>query len=438
MPIPTCRPRAASLAHFVGSLAACVCVVVLGVATPLNAQSAAGPNAETTPAAAASSVEALVVRLDQLEAEVRALRAQLAAALSAPTRPADALPGVDVQPAPQAHQHTTGDDTAAPDVPWRAPTTQIHWFSDVGFATSDRAGSTSSFGLGQLDLFLTSKLSEHWTVLSEIVFRANTDNRFVVNPERLLVQYQPSDRVQIAAGRFHSAVGYYNAAYHHGSWFETAATRPSLFAAGLVPYHNVGVTARTRVPSGPAGLDVVAEVGNGVASGSRTLEPTQSLIDEDNHKATNFAVATHPSGLPGFQAGVSWYHDGFRPTGGVPMGAHTTAAHAVYVGRGWELLNEILFVRHTAQGAAPLDSYGWYTQSAYGFGSVRPYLRYQAVHGDRADPLYGGLGHRSGPVVGVRFDLGRFAALKLQLDRSHQSATGITSHDGVFKLAFTF
>jgi len=348
----------------------------------------------------------------------------VAAALAAP--PADA----------SAHDHE-GDDHPAGDA-WQAPITRIHWFSDIGFTASDRTAATSSFGLGQLDLFLTSKLAENWTVLSEIVFRANTDNRFVVNPERLLVQYEPTERIQIAMGRFHSSVGYYNVAYHHGSWFETAATRPSLFAAGFVPYHNVGVSTRTRVPSGAAGLEAVAEFGNGLASTSRTLEPTQSVIDEDNHKAFNLGLVSKPTHLPGFQTGVSWYRDRLHPTGLTPFAANTSAAHVVYNGHGWELLNEIVVARHVPDAGAVRVSRGWYTQGAYRVGSVRPYLRYQSVDGAATDPIFGALGHRYGPLAGVRVDFSRFAALKLQLGRTRESVTDSVAHDGTVKLAFTF
>ena len=422
-----------------------LCLTVLW-ASPGRAQTATGPSA---PADAASlpSIESLVQRLDLLESEVRDLRAQLAAARLAVDPPAPSLASLPpgpagttlLPPSAEAHDHALGDDDRAPETAWRTPVTQIHWFSDVGYTISNRPGSTSSFALGQLDLFLTSKLSDRWSVLSEIVFRANTDNRFVVNPERLMVQYEPTEKVQIAMGRFHSAVGYDNAAYHHGSWFETAAARPSLFGAGFVPFHNVGVSGRARVPSGVAGLEVIGELGNGLTSGSRALEPTQNVIDENNHKATNLAVITHPTNLPGFQAGASWYRDRLTPVGLPGIDAQTSAAHVVYTGRGWELLNEVVAVRHADDGGAPVRmSYGWYSQSAYRFGSVRPYFRYQSVEGAPGDPVFGALGHRTGPVLGMRIDFSRFAALKFHVDRSHQATTDTTSYDGVVRLAFTF
>jgi hypothetical protein len=437
-----------------GRLAPVLCLALCCTATPAWGQTVdAVPAPAPEAAAAASALEALIQRVDQLETEVRTLRTQLAARLAEaehaqampPPAPAPQLAALTAPapapllPAAIAHDHAAADAAAAAENRWQAPRTQFHWFSDVGFAVSDRSGATSSFGLGQLDLFLTSALNEQWSVLSEIVFRANTDNRFVVNPERLLVQYQPSDRLQIAMGRFHSAVGYYNTVYHHGSWFETAAARPSLFGAGLVPFHNVGVSAQAKLPSGPAGLSVIGELGNGLTSGSRALEATQNVVDENNHKAYNLAVIARPDGLPGFQTGASWYRDRLTPAGRSPIEAHTMAAHAVYTGHGWEVLNELVAARHVDEDGSPVRvSYGWYSQSSYRVRSVRPYLRYQVVQGDAADPVFGSLGHRYGPVVGVRVDLGKFAALKVHLDHSRQSATGTTFNDGVVRLAFTF
>ena len=213
-----------------------------------------------------------------------------------------------------------------------------------------------------------------------------------------------------------------------------------MFGAGLVPFHNVGVSTRARVPSGAANLELVAELGNGLTSASRALEPTQNVVDENNHKASNLGVTTRPErparssrpASPGTAIGCG------RPASR-RWPPHTMAAHVVYTAHGWELLNEIVAARHVDDGGAPARiAHGWYSQGSYRIGSFRPYVRYQAVQGNPADPIFGALGHRYGPVAGVRVDFGQFAALKVHVDRSRQSATGLTSHDGVVKLAFTF
>jgi len=47
---------------------------------------------------------------------------------------------------------------------------RIRGFSDVTLHGSNRKGDTTSFTLGQLDLFITSDLSDRLKFLSEIVF----------------------------------------------------------------------------------------------------------------------------------------------------------------------------------------------------------------------------------------------------------------------------
>ena len=438
-------------------LAPCLCLALLCAAGPAWGQGAADPVAAPAPdaAAAASALEALIQRVDQLETEVRTLRAQLAARLVDAEQAQAAVhasvpapaPGVLAAaasaprlPAAIAHDHAAADAAAAAESTWQNPRTQFHWFSDVGYTVSDRRQTTSSFGLGQLDLFLTSALNERWSVLSEIVFRANSDNRFVVNPERLLVQYQPSDRLQIVMGRFHSAVGYYHTVYHHGSWFETAAARPSLFGAGFVPYHNVGISAHAKLPVRPgrprsdrrAGQR--PHVGLARAGGDperRRREQPQGLQPGGGRQARGAA------GLPGRRVLVPRSADARRAV--ADRRPHDGGARRLHRPRlGSAQRDRRGPPRRRGRLARPRLVPVGYSQSSYRIRRVRPYVRYQVVQGDAADPIFGTVGHRYGPVAGVRVELGKFAALKVHLDHSRQSATGTTSNDGVVRLAFTF
>ena len=194
----------------------------------------------------AEEVQRLLDRVAELERQVRELR-----------KVPDPIWAVQdlASPAPQ-HDHQGGAGDIGSPGSAVSPIPEIHWFGDVGYRASDQPGETSSFSLGQLDLFLTSSLTEHLNILTEVVFRAGTDNRYVVNAERLLLHYSPSPYLAVSVGRYHTAIGFYNTAYHHGSWFETAVTRPTIFAyrGGLIPIHDIGVMATGRVPSGRLGL----------------------------------------------------------------------------------------------------------------------------------------------------------------------------------------
>src|SRR3954453_13808897 len=94
---------------------------------------------------------------------------------------------------------------------------------------------------------------------------ANT--RVVTDLERLQLTYRLNDHLNISAGRYHTGIGYYNSAFHHGSYFEVPIGRPRIFTfedeGGGLSFHGLGLRARGRVPKTGSALRYVVEVGNG-------------------------------------------------------------------------------------------------------------------------------------------------------------------------------
>jgi hypothetical protein len=308
---------------------------------------------------------------------------------------------------------------------------RIRGFGDVTFHGSDRKAifpdpnpqnsSTTSFSMGQLNLFITSDISEKFSYLSEIVFEAGQDNVFGVDVERMLLQYSQSDHLNIAVGRYHTAIGYYNTAYHHSTWLQTATGRPFLFqfedSGGILPIHNVGVSISGLIPSGRLGLHYVAEVGNGRASRSPLSEAVQNVVDDNNGKAVNVALFARPDAIRGLQVGFSVYHDGLQPANMPHIGELIFDAHAVIVKPNFEWLNEVLLIRHAAEGLSHVyQTPGFYTQISKRFGSYRPYFRYQYVNVSDSEPIFSDVGLQHGPSFGMRYDATEAVALKLQYD----------------------
>src|ERR1700693_2491517 len=364
------------------------------------------------------TAQLLLQRMDQLEATVRELRAALAqatAAIPKPTPP-QAAPLSQPEPEPQAeHAMSEGMDL-------NKTLLRIRGFSDVTLHGSNLKGDHTSFSLGQVDLFITSDVSEKLKFLSEVVFEAGRDNSFGVDVERLLLTYSFGDFLNVGVGRFHSAIGYYNTAYHHSTWFQTTTGRPFLFQfedrGGILPIHTVGASASGLIPSGHLGLHYVAEVGNGRASRSPiTEEPVQNVVDDQNHKAFNLALFARPDAVRGLQVGFSAYRDLLAPVNLPRIGETILAAHAVLVRSKFEWLNEALIVRHAPNGIPRVfNTPGFYTQVSKQFGSYRPYFRYQYVNASRTEPIFPDVGLRQGPSVGLRFDASETVALKLQYD----------------------
>jgi hypothetical protein len=385
------------------------------------------------------TIRMLLQRIDQLEARVNQLEAGRQAAPQA--APAQAAP-----PATTPPETETEAQAEQPLEPERMDLSKtllrMRGFGDITLHGDNQKGDTTSFSLGQLNLFVTSDVSERFKFLSEIVFEAGPDNAVGVDVERLLLQYSPNDYFNLAVGRYHTAIGYYNTAYHHSTWFQTTTGRPFLFEfedkGGPLPIHNVGVSASGLIPSGRLGLHYVAEVGNGRASRSAASEPVQNVVDENNHKAFNLAFFVRPEPVRGLQAGFSVYRDVLAPINLPRIGETILAAHAVLVRPKFEWLNEALVIRHAPFGVSHVfETPGFYTQLSKQFGSYRPYFRYQYMNESAAEPVFPNIGLRHGPSVGLRYDASESVAVKLQYDytrlRQQEAINGLA-----LQVGFTF
>jgi hypothetical protein len=399
-----------------------------------------------------AQLQQLLRRVEELEGQVRELKANgvastaavqpssVAQPSAAPAETAAVAPDNSAQEEAQVQAAIGGQDHEAHAT---GPRLQIQGFADVNFRASNGRGTTNAFSLGQLDLFITSRLSEKFSVVSELIMEAKRDNSFEFEIHRLLLRYAMNDYLNLSAGRYHTGIGYYNTAFHHGSYFATAANRPFLFAfesqGGVLPLHNVGVSATGRIPSGALGLRYIAEVGNGRSARSALDRSVQTAFDENNGKSYNLGLSARPDWLPGLQTGFSFYHDRLTPLASPNVDQRIMAAHVVYQSPHYEWLNEAVFVRHKPEGAGGVASYtpGFYTQFARRFGKAQPYFRYQYMNASARDLLLRDIGRRNGPSFGLRYDLTDYAAFKAQYDRTERRSLN-TLDELIFQLAFTF
>ena len=418
----------------------------LATATILQAQQSK-PGDVT--AADKQTLQLLLQRVDQLEARVRQLEAE-----RQPAAVVSPAPGPTQKSAPPVSEAEQQAESAVPERMDLSKTLlRLRGFGDITLHGDTRKGNTTAFTLGQLNLFVTSDISEKFKFLSEIVFEGGPDNiygltrgennTFSVDVERYLVQYSHNDYLNISAGRWHTAIGYYNTAYHHSTWFQTTTDRPFLFnfedRGGILPIHTVGVSASGLIPSGRLGLHYVAEVGNGRASRSPiSQEPVQNVVDEQDHKAFNLAIFARPEAVRGLQLGFSAYRDVLAPANSPRIGETILAAHAVFTRPQFEWLNEALVVRHSVVGTSQVfNTPGFYTQISKQFRFYRPYFRYQYVNGSNREPVFPDIRLRHGPSVGLRYDASESVALKLQYD--YTSLRGQAAINALaLQIGFTF
>jgi hypothetical protein len=409
-----------------------------------NPETAANGKAVTVANDEREIINQMRAQIAALEARILEIEARQAQGNGQqPSSPAQAVSDnatIAASPKNTASATHPADDSQHDEMPTGTPRLQIQGFADMNFRVSDQKGTTNTFALGQLDLFLTSRLSEKFSVLGELIVEAGADNNFSFEIHRLLLRYAHNDYFTFSAGRSHTAIGYYNTAYHHGSWFQTAANRPFIFAfeskGGMLPLHNVGLSITGRIPSAPFGLRYVAEIGNGRASRSPLDRAVQTAVDENNGKSFNLGVFARPKALPGFQTGFSYYRDSLTPNGSPKVGQSIMAAHIIYQNRLYEMLNEAVVIRHTLRDRI-FHTPGFYTQFSRSFGNARPYFRYQYVNTPHDDPIFPDVGRRNGPALGLRYDISDFAAFKAQYDRTLRRRLS-SLNELILQLAFTF
>ncbi len=216
--------------------------------------------------------------------------------------------------------------------------------------------------------------------MSEIVFGADATNVLSIDIERYLLSYKANKYFEASFGRYHTSIGYYSTAFHHGTWFQTATGRPFMYffedSGGMLPVHSVGVSLTGLVPgTDRLGLHWVAEIGNGRASSNLAPEPVQNFYSDRNHKAYNLAAYIAPEWLRGLQVGGSYYRDRIIPPGIAPADQTIGSLYAVYMTPTWEFMNEgVLLSNRIENGGRTFNTPLAYTQLSRKFGAWRPYL----------------------------------------------------------------
>ena len=404
------------------------------------------------PADQAEQVRMLLERVQQLEKRVMELEARQTApqagAISAANEPA---PQLRAQQAAQAaaapgpgqapHQHDVQEQQTATvqQMETHYPSLQIRGFGDVDFSATDQKGKTSGFNLGQLDLHLASALSRHVTYFGEITFNAQPTG-YTVEVERNIIRYDYNDYFKLSFGRYHTPIGYWNTAFHHGAWLQTTISRPDMvqFGGTFIPVHFVGFLAEGNIPSGGAGLSYNVGVGNG--RGSMISRPGDNGDNNDN-RAWVANIYSRPQRLYGLQFGASVYRDKITLASG-DFREWITAAHVVWTKETPEFLAEFANVNHRkVLTNLSTNSQAFYVQLGYRLPSferrVKPYYRFEYTHTPLSEQVFTNQ-DLVGSTLGVRYDITNYAAFKTEY-RNFRRGIGEPRVNGWFaQTDFTF
>jgi hypothetical protein len=314
------------------------------------------------------------------------------------------------------------------------PKLKINGFGDMGFGL--RTGKNEhdkTFKLGEISLFMTSEISERVSFFGELVFYPfSTIPRYVLEWQRVTLRYALSDRFNIAIGRMHTALGFWNHAYHHGSWLQTTIFRPEIYRFeydnGLLPVHTIGIEFSGAQAFHPLDLEYRVGVVNGRA---KDIQSIHNFNDENDAKAVSVLVSVKPHLIEGLQIGANVYIDRIppnpNPAGGAPvrndqLDERIVGGHLVYLQQGAELLGEIFKIyHHDRPSGNDFDTVGYYLQGGYKIEKWTPYYRFDFINLAEGDPFFIPLQTDiSKHTLGVRWDILTWNALKFEYGRTRR------------------
>jgi len=338
----------------------------------------------------------------------------------------------------------SGADLKTPSAaPIKYPSLRLMGFGDVNYYnTEDEAGDKESgFRNGQFVLHFVSQLSTRFSVFSELSLTARS-NEYKIEVERLIVKYDYNDYFKLGIGRFHTAISWWNTAYHHGAWLQTTIDRPLAvrFGSQLLPIHFVGAIVEGAIPSGGVGLSYIAGVGNGRGE---NIARGGDAGDINDNRALNARVFAKPDALYGLEVGVSYYRDTItQEMSEQDFDEWIGSAFLVYDRENPQVIAEYFHIEHEGVSTGEVSkSDAYYIQVAYRLpwwkGRLMPYTRFESTDIAENEQVFTKEFDLERYLLGVRIDVSSYVAVKAEY--RHESINSGPFLDGLFaQIAFTF
>jgi hypothetical protein len=335
--------------------------------------------------------------------------------------------------APAEHEHRIGIGLLLPPTPLRA-------FLDVGAGFSGESAGNKGFSVGALDFYLTPQLTANIKAVIELVFEHERTGELTADLERMQVGYSWSDAVTVWLGRFHTPLGYWNTAFHHGQQLQTSILRPQMIEfedhGGVLPVHTVGVLGTGGMRTGNGRLTYDLYVGNAQSIEGRFLDPNNVGRSHPSY-STGLNLGYRFGGSPeGPRLGVHGYRGEVRDDA---PSVNVTRVN-IYGGYGaidsshWETIAEYYRFRNqdVSGGRGTFSSWAGFVQVGPRLGLWTVYGRAEKAALNQADPYFaaldGGRPYRRG-ALGVRYELSGNSALKAEFSRTHADNPAPDSFD---------
>jgi hypothetical protein len=314
----------------------------------------------------------------------------------------------------------------------------LNLFGDVGgggiIASGGSFPGRTTFGINNFALLFTGDLEKSIKFVAELSVEPDETNQIGIDAERLSIRWTAPNGMYVEAGKTHLDVGYWNNAYHHGSWLQPTILRPRAVrfedSGGILPVHVIGVSTGWLAN---LGQERFFRMSLGVANSRGYQEDDlQYKFDSNPDKQFSGALELKGLGLRDLRFGVSAVYgqiaaDARRinPSG---LNEYIGAAHIAYPGANLTLLAEMYAIDHTI-GPNSWQTYDGFVVVGYRFGDFTPYGQFERLVGvggsdpfyviDPSQPIAPALVNMSDLDVaegigGLRWDMTTWCALKLE------------------------
>ena len=298
------------------------------------------------------------------------------------------------------------------------PHMSLRGFFDISYIAILKGPNNSSFAAGQLSLQFNSQLSERINFMAETYFSnpASGQSTFILT--RANLQYLIAEFFNVEVGQMHTPIGYWNHAYHHGTWLQTTINRPEIFRydQAYVPIHSFGIELFGLKSFNSYDAEYAFDILNGRG---RTPTEVVRVQDYNDSKAVNLHLNLKPHFIEGLQLGPTLYLDTIPPNPGVvtrtgSIYERIVGGHAVYYHANVELLGELFSIYHDDTSKKVYMTTGFYLQGGYKMGRFTPYYRFDFMNFTDGEPYFVDTEDKSIHTVGLRWDIATWNAIKVE------------------------
>jgi hypothetical protein len=266
---------------------------------------------------------------------------------------------------------------------------------------------THTFDASNIEMLLTSQVTDRISVLAEPVFMANG-----LTVERFMISYFATEHFKVSAGKLYSPIGIWNTKfYHHVKALTPTINQPAIIAEqnenGVLDNNDTGIQLSGESIS-PLRLGYKILVGNGYAT------------NKYSDKAITANVSIEP--VDNLQIAISGRTDHLAPGTITPRGDALTEYNRInllnasvmyFDGGRFEFASEYYQIQVSSSTTPVRNLQAGFAYAGYKIKAFTPYVMYNKINYD-SNILWFLSNNFTGATLGIRYNFSALSVLKLE------------------------